>query len=82
LATCHAVKGLEFSSVWVAGVEDDLFPHSKADSEEEENRLLYVACTRAKDLLAVSWCRMRRSWGKIKQSQPSRFLEAIGASDE
>lgn len=80
LATCHAVKGLEFSAVWVAGVEDGLFPHVKADSDEEENRLLYVACTRAKDILALSWCRMRKHWGKTSTTDPSPYLVAMGAA--
>lgn len=80
LATCHAVKGLEFSAVWVAGVEDGLFPHVKADSDEEENRLLYVACTRAKDILSLSWCRMRKHWGKTSTTDPSPYLVAMGAA--
>jgi DNA helicase-2/ATP-dependent DNA helicase PcrA len=77
VATCHAVKGLEFRAVWIAGVEDGLFPHARADNVAEECRLLYVACTRAKDLLVLSWCQVRKRWNDIIKCAPSQFLGAL-----
>lgn len=77
LSTCHAAKGLEFQAVWVAGVEVDLIPHVNAEDVNEECRLLYVAATRAKDLLVLSYCHARTRWGKTSQSGPSPFLHAL-----
>ena len=75
LITCHAAKGLEFDSVWVAGAEDGMFPHFNSDDLDEECRLLYVACTRAKHMLNVSWCRTRSRWGSRDTASLSPFLE-------
>ena len=85
--TIHAAKGREFRAVFVVGMEDETCPgHRKDTNEEEERRCLYVACTRAKDFLAVSFCRSRvTAWGEIVPMTPSRFIseltgQAIGGS--
>ncbi|MEZ6184825.1 MAG: UvrD-helicase domain-containing protein [Planctomycetota bacterium] len=78
LMTVHAAKGLEFDTVFVLGLEDGLFPHSRALDDptglEEERRLAYVAITRAKRLLHLSYAE-RRAWhGRSSQQTPSGFL--------
>jgi len=78
LMTVHAAKGLEFDSVFVLGLEDGLFPHSRALDDptglEEERRLAYVAITRAKRKLYLSYAQ-RRSWhGRSSSQEPSLFL--------
>ena len=80
LMTIHAAKGLEFSNVHVVGMEEDLFPsmlskNSRADLEEE--RLFYVAVTRAKVSLTLSYAVNRFKWGNLIQCEPSRFLEEL-----
>lgn len=85
LMTVHASKGLEFKYVFVTGLEEDLFPHRKMDSSEnidpeEERRLFYVAITRAKDALFLSYANMRTIFGQKKINMPSQFLQDI--SDE
>ena len=81
LMTIHAAKGLEFPNVFVAGMEDGLFPGpmSLADNEsiEEERRLLYVAMTRAKESLYLSFVGSRMMWGRNEYHIPSRFLSEI-----
>ena len=83
LMTLHTAKGLEFSTVFLVGLEEGLFPHklSAADDEEieEERRLCYVGMTRAKDRLVLTWARQRRSFGRESygQTQPSRFLAEV-----
>ncbi len=83
LLTMHNAKGLEFPVVFVAGMEEGLFPHSRArDSEEaleEERRLCYVAMTRAERRLYLTWARYRRRFGAgmPEASIPSRFLNEI-----
>ena len=83
LMTVHNAKGLEFPVVFVAGLEDGLFPHSRSlDSEtamEEERRLCYVAMTRAEKRLILTWARERRRFGggMAEPSIPSRFLSEI-----
>jgi DNA helicase-2/ATP-dependent DNA helicase PcrA len=81
LMTVHASKGLEFPIVFVVGLEDDIFPHVKSsdtDEEiEEERRLFYVAMTRAKKLLVLSYSKKRRKFGILKETKPSRFLSEI-----
>ena len=66
--TIHASKGLEFPVVFIAGLEEGLFPHSRSlDSEsgmEEERRLCYVGMTRAEKRLYLSWARYRRRFGR------------------
>jgi DNA helicase-2/ATP-dependent DNA helicase PcrA len=81
MMTVHIAKGLEFPVVFLAGLEDGLFPSlrdreetPKAQQLEEERRLAYVAITRAKDRLFISWARLRRVWGQDTPQAPSRFL--------
>jgi DNA helicase-2/ATP-dependent DNA helicase PcrA len=81
LMTIHAAKGLEFTNVHVVGMEEDLFPSmlSKNSREdlEEERRLFYVAVTRAKASLTLSYAVSRFKWGNLIQCEPSRFLEEL-----
>jgi DNA helicase-2/ATP-dependent DNA helicase PcrA len=83
LITLHAAKGLEFPVVFIAGLEEGLFPHSRAlDDEkelEEERRLAYVGITRAKKRLYLSHAWRRATWGMGQASVPSRFLLEIPA---
>ncbi|MHB8388615.1 MAG: ATP-dependent helicase [Acidobacteriaceae bacterium] len=85
LMTLHAAKGLEFPLVFLAGLEEGLFPHSRTinDGEglEEERRLCYVGMTRAMDALLVTRARFRRRYGNDapEQCAPSRFLGEIPA---
>ncbi|MBZ5602848.1 MAG: UvrD-helicase domain-containing protein [Acidobacteriia bacterium] len=83
LLTMHNAKGLEFPIVFVAGLEEGLFPHSRSlDSEaamEEERRLCYVGMTRAETKLFLTWARYRRRFGggQPEASIPSRFLKEV-----
>jgi DNA helicase-2/ATP-dependent DNA helicase PcrA len=83
LITLHAAKGLEFPVVFIAGLEEGLFPHSRAlDDErqlEEERRHAYVGITRAKQRLYLSHAWRRATWGMGQASVPSRFLFEIPA---
>src|SRR5258706_2965258 len=83
LITLHAAKGLEFPVVFIAGLEEGLFPHSRAlDDEkelEEERRLAYVGITRAKKRLFLSHAWRRAPWGMAQASVPSRFLLEVPA---
>ena len=83
LITLHAAKGLEFPVVFIAGLEEGVFPHSRAlDDErelEEERRLAYVGITRAKSRLYLSHAWRRATWGMGGASVPSRFLLEIPA---
>lgn len=81
LMTIHAAKGLEFPCVFVVGLEENLFPNSmslydRADLEEER-RLFYVAITRAKERLWVTYATSRYRFGSLVQNEPSRFIEEI-----
>jgi DNA helicase-2/ATP-dependent DNA helicase PcrA len=81
LMTIHAAKGLEFPCVFVVGLEENLFPSSmslydRADLEEER-RLFYVAITRAKERLWVTYANSRYRFGSLVQNDPSRFIEEI-----
>ncbi len=86
LLTMHNAKGLEFPVVFIAGLEEGLFPHSRSlDSEsamEEERRLCYVGMTRAETKLYLSWARYRRRFGGglPEISLPSRFLKEVPAN--
>ena len=81
LMTMHSAKGLEFPVVVIAGLEEGLFPHSRArDSEEEleeERRLCYVGITRARKELYLTSAMRRRVFGEYKDTEPSRFLDEI-----
>ena len=83
VSTIHSVKGLEYKTVFVVGLEEELFPKvSYIDTEEEleeERRICYVALTRAKDKLYVSHARKRLLFGRYFNNEPSRFIkEAFG----
>jgi DNA helicase-2/ATP-dependent DNA helicase PcrA len=83
LMTLHSAKGLEFSWVFLVGLEEGLFPHQLSldddASIEEERRLCYVGMTRARERLILSWVSWRRSYGREmpEESRCSRFLEEI-----
>ncbi|HET9949905.1 MAG TPA: UvrD-helicase domain-containing protein, partial [Longimicrobiales bacterium] len=81
LMTLHNAKGLEFPVVFIAGMEEGLFPLARAydepDALEEERRLFYVGITRAEDKLSLSWARGRRRAGDFAYNAPSSFLEAL-----
>jgi DNA helicase II / ATP-dependent DNA helicase PcrA len=81
LMSVHAAKGLEFPVVFIVGLEENLFPHSRsANSEEEleeERRLAYVAITRAQRRLYLTHAMRRRTWGEELAAEPSRFLNEV-----
>ena len=81
LMTMHSAKGLEFKHVYVAGLEDNLFPSplsaGNARELEEERRLFYVAVTRAEKQATLSYALNRYKWGNLERSSPSRFLREI-----
>jgi len=81
LMTLHAAKGLEFRFVFIAGMEEGLFPHSRsmddAEQLEEERRLCYVGMTRAKEKLYLSSARTRNIFGETRYQLPSRFIDEI-----
>lgn len=81
LMSIHSAKGLEFPSVFVVGLEEDLFPNSMAlqsrEDLEEERRLFYVAVTRAKEKLALSYAKSRYRYGSLAFNEQSRFLSEI-----
>lgn len=85
LMTIHSAKGLEFPVVFVAGMEEGLFPHrakeGEPDSFEEERRLAYVAITRAERRLYLSYAAIRRMFGSTSANAPSRFLAEIPEDD-
>jgi DNA helicase-2/ATP-dependent DNA helicase PcrA len=81
MLTLHSAKGLEFPVVVISGLEDGLFPHSRATSEEtdleEERRLCYVGITRAQRRLVLTSAARRRVFGDYQPTEPSRFLREI-----
>ncbi len=83
--TVHAAKGLEFDLVFVPGLEDGLFPSGKSIDErnglEEERRLMYVAITRAKKELVLSYVKSRYVFGDYQMQMPSRFLKELPESE-
>ncbi len=83
LMTLHTAKGLEFPTVFLTGMEDGIFPHSrtlgKVEEVEEERRLAYVGLTRARERLYISRAQSRSSWGAPTYNPPSRFLDEIPA---
>jgi DNA helicase II / ATP-dependent DNA helicase PcrA len=85
LMTVHAAKGLEFQCVFVAGMEEQLFPSGLSintrDELEEERRLFYVAITRAKNRLWLTYANTRYRFGSLVQNEPSRFIEELPADN-
>jgi DNA helicase II / ATP-dependent DNA helicase PcrA len=95
LMTLHSAKGLEFSDVFIVGLEEGIIPHARsladagadgggaaagyADPLAEERRLLYVGITRARQRLALSYCLSRRRNGAVETVLPSRYLDEIPA---
>ena len=81
LMTLHSAKGLEFPVVFLCGMEEGLFPHSRSTDDprklEEERRLCYVGMTRAKQKLVMSYAESRRWHGAERYSTPSRFLREL-----
>ncbi|HBB02850.1 MAG: ATP-dependent DNA helicase PcrA, DNA helicase II / ATP-dependent DNA helicase PcrA [Candidatus Peregrinibacteria bacterium GW2011_GWF2_38_29] len=81
MMTVHGAKGLEFPYVFIAGMEDGIFPHVRSLIEagelEEERRLMYVACTRAKEVLYLLFAQERLLYGDYKSNAPSQFLEYL-----
>lgn len=81
LMTIHLAKGLEFPTVFIVGLEEDLFPSAMSMNTrselEEERRLFYVALTRAEKQAYLTYALSRYRWGKLIDSEPSRFIEEI-----
>ncbi|MDB4086502.1 UvrD-helicase domain-containing protein [Flavobacteriaceae bacterium] len=81
LMTIHLAKGLEFSNVYIVGLEEDLFPSALSSTTrsdlEEERRLFYVALTRAKKKIILTHSKTRYRWGKLNDCEPSRFISEI-----
>lgn len=81
LMTLHNAKGLEFPTVFLVGLEENLLPHrnslNRLEDLEEERRLLYVGITRAQERLYLSYAEERETYGKREYTRPSRFLEDI-----
>ncbi len=84
LMTVHLAKGLEFNAVFVTGLEENLFPLRCDDDDEmeEERRLCYVAMTRARERLFMTYAICRRKYGEMKDNPPSRFLFDSGLVSE
>ena len=86
MMTVHSAKGLEFPVVFLVGMEDGLFPISKALDDpagmEEERRLCYVGITRAKSILYVTYARTRNTYGRVVVNVPSRFIKEIGIAPQ
>jgi DNA helicase II / ATP-dependent DNA helicase PcrA len=84
MMTIHSAKGLEFSYVYVVGMEENLFPSFQSQASrtdlEEERRLFYVAVTRAQNRLFLSYAENRYRWGELSSCEPSRFLEEIDSN--
>jgi len=84
LLTMHASKGLEFPHVFLMGLEEDILPHRNSienNQIEEERRLLYVAITRARSTLAMTYCAERKQFGEKLETSPSRFLDELPEDD-
>ncbi|MDI9355164.1 MAG: 3'-5' exonuclease, partial [Cyanobium sp. MAG06] len=88
LMTIHSAKGLEFNNVFIVGLEEGLFPSENFGStkkskeeEEEERRLFYVAVTRARKRLYLSFVEMRTIFGRTDMRAPSTFLEDLSPTE-
>ncbi|MGL5291484.1 MAG: DNA helicase Rep [Vibrionaceae bacterium] len=84
LMTLHASKGLEFSYVYLIGMEEGILPHQSSideDNIEEERRLTYVGITRAQRELTFTYCLQRRQYGELIRPTPSRFLDELPQDD-
>ncbi|NMY50384.1 DNA helicase Rep [Pseudomonas sp. WS 5011] len=84
MMTLHASKGLEYPSVYILGVEEEILPHRssiEADTVEEERRLAYVGITRAKRNLTMTFAAKRKQYGEIIDCSPSRFLDELPPED-
>lgn len=85
LMSVHAAKGLEFEAVFLVGLEEQLFPSfmamSSQDDIDEERRLFYVAITRAKTFLWLTYANSRYRYGQMRYNEPSRFLKEIDAAN-
>ena len=82
MMTVHVAKGLEFDTVFITGMEEELFPYQsqaagREDDVEEERRLAYVAVTRARRVLWVTHAARRSTYGKTRQTSPSRFISDL-----
>ena len=81
LMTIHLAKGLEFSHVYIVGMEEDLFPSALSSTTrsdlEEERRLFYVGLTRGMKKINLSYPKTRYRWGKLNDCEPSRFIDEI-----
>ena len=83
VSSIHQTKGLEFDRVYVAGVEENILPHTRSMENplnlEEERRLMYVAMTRARSHVCINWCQTRPGNGKVRRGKRSRFVDEIPA---
>ena len=80
LITLHAAKGLEFSDVYMVGVEEGMLPHKRSLEEgtrDEERRLFYVGMTRAMNRLTITYCASRKKYGELIRGEQSSFLEEL-----
>ncbi len=81
LMTVHSAKGLEYQHVYIVGLEEGIFPHSRASFDpvqmEEERRLMYVAMTRAQEYLTLLWAKRRMLYGQTQYNPPSSFLKSL-----
>lgn len=77
VATIHAVKGLEFDNVFTIACEENVFPSAMSEDIEEERRLMYVAVTRAKERLFVSWSKTRFRFNEVVANRKSRFINEM-----
>ena len=81
MMTMHASKGLEFPVVFLVGAEETIFPHARSmetdEDVEEERNLCYVAITRAREKLHISYCAERSAFGQVRMNDPSRFLAEL-----
>ena len=86
MMTIHAAKGLEFTSVFVVGLEENLFPSimsmNSREDLEEERRLFYVAVTRSKKFLTLSYALTRYKFGQLNYGDQSRFIDEIAEEDK